>query len=225
MRLNKWLVEQGIAPARRKADQLIAEGRVRVGATIASLGQDIGEDAQVFIDGKRIELVSGQEKRLIAYHKPVGQVCSHMQQGSAETIFAHLPDKFAQYKIVGRLDKDSEGLVLLTNDGHLAHEMSHPSREKDKRYEVTVNRSLTEGEIGRLQIGVTVDGDAWRLDTVREIRDRCFEIILHEGKNRHIRRCLEAVGVRVIRLVRTDIDSYALGTLQAGAWREETISG
>lgn len=225
MRLNKWLVDQGVAPARRKADQLIADGRVSVDGRVAELGQDVGAQANVCVDGNPIAVVADQAKRLIAYHKPVGEICSHVQQGSADTIFMHLPHEFEHHKIIGRLDKDSEGLVLLTNDGMLAYAMSHPSREKDKRYEVTLNRSLTPGEISRLHIGVTVDGEAWRLDTVRAIDTCCYEVILHEGKNRHIRRCMDAVGARVMRLLRTTIDTYELGALKPGAWREETIHG
>lgn len=221
MRINRWLVEQGFAPARRKADEIIVAGRVELDGRKAQLGDQVSEASEVKVDGRIIELQISTT-RLIAYHKPVGEVCSHARQGTANTVFTNLPAEFRSYKIIGRLDKDSEGLVLLTNDGQLAQSLAHPRAGEYKRYEVTLSRILTRDELSQLESGVVVDEDMWRLGSVRSIGGRRYEVMLQEGKNRQIRRCIQALGARVAQLVRTNIGEYALDDLEVGAWREES---
>lgn len=224
MRINRWLVEQGFAPARRKADEIVVAGRVELDGRKAQLGDQVSEASEVKADGRIIELQISTT-RLIAYHKPVGEVCSHARQGTANTVFTNLPAEFRSYKIIGRLDKDSEGLVLLTNDGKLAQSLAHPRAGEFKRYEVTLSRILTRDELNQLESGVAVDDDIWRLGRVRTLEARRYEIMLQEGKNRQIRRCIQAVGARVVRLVRSNIGAYALDGLGVGDWREESARG
>lgn len=223
MRINRWLVEQGVAPARRKADEIIVAGRVELDGRPAQLGDQVIETSEVVVDGRIVRAQDSITQQLIAYHKPVGEICSHAQQGSAKTIFTNLPPEFRHYKIIGRLDKDSEGLVLLTNDGKLAQSLAHPRANEYKCYEVTLNRKLTRDELNQLGSGVLVDGDMWRLGSVRNLDSCRYEIMLQEGKNRQIRRCMLAVGARVEQLKRTHIGVYMLGDLEVGTWREEPV--
>lgn len=223
MRINKWLVERGVAPARRKADELIIAGRVSIDGVQAKLGDQVRESSTVLLDG--IEIVGGtRTRRLIAYHKPVGEICSHAHQGQSRTIFDTLPEEYAGFKIIGRLDKDSQGLILLTNDGSLAQQYTHPSKIKAKRYEVTLSRQLTTAELQRLKRGVDVAGALWRLPEVTHRQTNDYIVVLHEGKNRQIRRCFASLGIEVLELKRTHIAEYSLKDLKPGVWREERIN-
>ena len=153
MRLNQWLVRAGAAPARRKADELINQGRVLVNDKLPELGTKIGADDVVKLDGQRQHLqdVSAQ---ILVLNKPAGVVSSHKGQGGDETLFSLIPAEYADWKIIGRLDKDSEGLTILSNDGDLVQALGHPSAGHAKHYRVWLNRSLAEGDVWRLEAGI-----------------------------------------------------------------------
>jgi len=229
MRLNKWLVMAGVAPARRKADEIILAGRVRLESGLATLGTQVEVDTQIWLDDKFIQ-TEIKPADIISYHKRVGEICSHTQQGESPTIFASLPTKYATYKIVGRLDKASEGLVVLTNDGAIAQRLAHPSGGHLKRYRVETTTAVTDADIRDLQSGTVLDGIATKFALMRELSQaktgqHHYEVVLGEGRNRQIRRSLELRGYRISRLIRQSLGSYELGDLPVRQWRQEASRG
>ncbi len=215
MRLNKWLVEAGVAPARRKADELISAGRVSVNDQSAELGQIITEADQVSLDGQPLS-VAQSEVVVVRYYKPVGRVSSHQPQGNDASVFTDLPPEYAQFKFIGRLDKDSEGLMILTNDGGLVQEMSHPSRGHEKTYLIWLDRWLTPADRQVLLDGVELEDGRSHFQAVEDQPDGSYRVVLGEGRNRQIRRSLQTLGYTVRRLKRTHIGQYSLGNLGPG---------
>jgi 23S rRNA pseudouridine2605 synthase len=216
MRLNQWLVRAGAAPARRKADELINQGRVLVNDKLPELGTKIGVDDVVKLDGQRQQLqdVSAQ---ILVLNKPAGFVSSHKGQGGDETLFSLIPAQYADWKIIGRLDKDSEGLTILSNDGDLVQALGHPSAGHAKHYRVWLNRSLAEGDVWRLEAGVELEEGLSQFTKV-EVHDQYVDVWLITGWNRQVRRTFEALEYRVRRLQRLEIGPYQLGDLEEGKW-------
>lgn len=217
MRINKFVaLRSGLS--RRAADAAIEQGRVRVNSSAPHPGQDITDTDVVSLDGT--VLGDGPPIQTILLHKPVGYVVSRNGQGSA-TIYDLLPAHLHALNPVGRLDKDSSGLLLLTNDGQLAQELSHPTYQKTKIYEVVLDSPLDPSEQKRIgQIGVQLpDGvSKFGLEQMSDSRT-AWRITMREGRNRQIRRTFEAVGHRVVRLHRTHFGTYQLPeTLPAGGW-------
>ena len=219
VRLQKLMSEAGLC-SRRKAETYIVAGRVRVnGQIVTELGTKVNvEKDRVEFDGQLISVSS----RLIylALNKPMGVVtsCSHPGE-RVVTDLINLPERVYP---VGRLDKDSTGLLLLTNDGTLHHRLSHPSFNHEKEYLVTVAKSITDGALNKMAKGLPLMGIQTRPARIRRLSPTRFRIVLKEGRNRQIRRMVRKVGNRVIGLVRIRIANIHLGNLAEGAWRPLT---
>ncbi|MFO7965688.1 MAG: pseudouridine synthase [Desulfobacterales bacterium] len=215
MRLQKFLSASGFC-SRRRGEELIADGRVTVNGEPRKLGDKVDpEKDRVAVDGKRISL--DQQLTYIAMNKPRGVVTS-CRQPKDKTVL-DLIDVAERVYPVGRLDKESSGLLLLTNDGRLHHRLSHPSFDHEKEYEVAVEQPLMDGAIKSLEKGILLPEGKTRPAKVRRISATRFRIVLKEGKNRQIRRMMEKMGNRVIDLKRIRISDLKLGKLKPGDWR------
>lgn len=238
VRLNKFLASR-LGISRRAADAAIAAGQVTIDGRTAQIGARLElptsvnspespDFSQIPIDklpkvcynGSGIDWV--YSRLYLAMNKPVGYVCSRRRQGQFPTVYELLPAKYHQLKAAGRLDRDSSGLLLFTNDGDFAQRMTHPRYAKTKIYEVELDRPLEplhqqliadfgiDLPDGRSQLGLA------KLDATR----RAWRVTMHEGRNRQIRRTFAAVGYTVVRLYRIQFGPYALGDLKSGAFQE-----
>jgi len=216
MRLQKFLSRAGIC-SRRKGEEYIKAGWVKVnGKIVTELGVKVDpEQDAVEVDSDAIR--SDSTPIYIALNKPRGYVSSCHQQN--EKIVLDLLDISERVYPVGRLDKDSTGLLLLTNDGRLHHRISHPSFNHEKEYEVTVDKPLREGALRKLAKGLPMMGTRTRPARVKRISARQFRIVLQEGKNRQIRRMVRKVGNQVVDLKRVRIANIELASLPPGRWR------
>lgn len=214
MRINRFLAT-ATGMSRRQADIAIEAGQVRINDEPAQLGNAVGPEDEVKLDESVLVLPTNQTVML---NKSVGYVCSRSQQGSAPTIYELLPSELHTLKPVGRLDKDSSGLLLLTNDGKLAHRLAHPSHNKWKVYEVTTTPALQPKQIQALRSGVMLDDGLSVIDVTEHTGG--YTMRLQEGRNRQIRRSVEAVGATVATLHRTQIGELKLGALADGDWRQ-----
>ncbi|MBQ7201870.1 rRNA pseudouridine synthase [Candidatus Saccharibacteria bacterium] len=221
LRLNKFLAER-LGVSRREADDLIASGKVLVNGKPAILGTRIDKNDKILCNSKPVAF--DNEFIYIAMNKPVGYVCSRRAQGDAPTLYDILPAKFQKLKTVGRLDKDSSGLILLTNDGDFAFQMTHPKFHKEKTYLVELDRDLAPLHQQMISdFGVDLDDGKSKFVVIRDERfeDRKhFTVVLSEGRNRQIRRTFQAVGYRVVKLHRTSFGKFNLGNLKPGATEE-----
>lgn len=217
IRLNKFLAER-LGISRREADDAIAAGKVTVDAKKAELGAriDIDKNPNVCYNGRMVSLQAGY--LYVALNKPRGVVCSKKSQDGGKTVYDLLPSKYRELKTVGRLDKDSSGLILLTNDGDFAFRMTHPKFVKTKIYEVKLERALEPlhqqmiADFG-VQIGDGISKlGLERLDDTRKL----WRVIMHEGRNRQIRRTFGALGYTVVELKRLSFGSYMLDGLREG---------
>lgn len=221
MRINAYLA-RATGLSRRSADQAIAGGRVMVNGHPATIGQTVSPSDRVTIDGNAITISTGT--LTIMLNKPTGYVCSRQGQGS-KTVYDLLPAKYHGLKPIGRLDKDSSGLLLLTNDGTLANRLTHPRYGKHKVYEVGLDRPLEDEDDIRLAKGVQLDDGPSRL----RIRDRhglACTVIIGEGRNRQVRRSFAALGYTVTKLHRVRLGDYRLPSdLAAGACKPVPSAG
>lgn len=215
MRLNKFLA-QNTSLSRRKADQAIADGRVSINGTLASLGDEAQLDSVVELDNNQVQ-AAVPAKTVLAVNKPVGYVCSRNGQGSP-SLYDLLPAKYQRLEIAGRLDKDSSGLVIMTNDGDLLHELTHPSNHKKKVYLIITDRRLTNYDLQQLRSGVDIGDERPSVMKVKETGDKTYEIILSEGRNRQIRRSIKAINRSVIKLRRTKLANFTLGQLRESSY-------
>ena len=220
MRLQKYMAMCGVA-ARRKCEEIIASGRVAVnGQTITEMGTQVEDGDVVTLDGQVI--TPEEEKRYVLYHKPAGEVTTVSDDKGRETVM----DKFKDFPVrlypVGRLDYDSEGLLLLTNDGELAQRLTHPSCEVDKVYLVTVRGDI-RGAAERLMAITELDGEPIAPAQARELSRRegqaLLRVTIHQGKNRQIRRMCAGLGLHVEKLQRVEEDGLRLDDLPIGKWR------
>ena len=223
MRLNKFIA-LSLGVSRRKADELIEQGQILVNGDRAVLGRQISQSDTVLYNSRELHI---QPKKLILLHKPVGYLCSRASQGGAPTIYELLPTSLHHLKPVGRLDKDSSGLILLTNDGDFAHQMTHPSFYKMKRYLVTLDQPLQP--LHRQMIndfGVQLPDGPSRLTLERQHEgdNRRWIVQMSEGRNRQIRRTFAALGYTVKKLHRTDFGSYSLGGMKRGEFQESNLT-
>lgn len=220
MRLNKFIAS-ATGKSRREADILIAAGRVKIDGGVAKLGAAVGEESQITLDNRKLKLPA--EHTLVMLNKPVGYVSSRRAQAkNSKTLYELLPPEFQKLKTVGRLDRDSSGLILLTDDGDLAFSMTHPKFAKTKIYEVELDRPLEllhqrmisdfgidlpdgKSQLALERMGSRVDSLEWR-------------VIMHEGRNRQIRRTFASLGYTVTKLHRTDFGNYHLDNLPLGHW-------
>lgn len=224
MRLQKYLASCGVA-SRRASEKMIAEGRVSVdGIVITEMGTKVEEGQIVRVDGKTV--TPEARKYYVMYHKPAGEVTTVQDPEGRATVLDRFRDFPARLYPVGRLDYDSEGLLLLTNDGELTEHMLHPSREVDKVYLARVSNVVTPEEARRLERGVMVDGrltaraKAKILSTQNLFTDML--ITIHEGRNRQVRKMVEQIGHQVVLLRRIRFGPLKLGDLPRGMWRPLT---
>jgi pseudouridine synthase len=219
MRLQKFLSRAGIC-SRRKGEEYIKAGWVKVnGKIVTELGVKVDPERDA-VEVDRDAIRSDTAPIYIALNKPRGYVSSCRQQN--EQIVLDLLDISDRVYPIGRLDKDSTGLLLLTNDGHLHHRLSHPSFNHEREYEVTVATPLPEGALRKLAKGLPMMGTRTRPARVKRISTRRFGIVLREGKNRQIRRMVRKVGNQVTHLKRIRIANIKLGNLPSGRWRHLT---
>ncbi|MEW6248016.1 MAG: pseudouridine synthase [Nitrospirota bacterium] len=217
MRINKFFTEQGIC-SRREADQLIEEGRVSINGRIARLGDRVGPDDVVARDGQMIR--RGAAAVYIKYHKPVG-VTTTSEPHVKRNIVAEIGHP-ARIFPVGRLDKDSSGLILLTNDGDIVNEVLRTEHGHEREYVVQVDREFDGRFLERMAGGVVVLGKRTKPCTVARLGPRRFRIVLTEGRNRQIRRMCQALGYRVVSLQRVRIMHITLHGLRPGQWKNLT---
>ncbi len=225
IRIQKVLSDQGIL-SRRKAEEYIREGRIAVNGRGAVIGQPIDPARDVvLIDGKRVHFVKKKQNRYLMLYKPRGYVTTMSDELGRRSVDQLLEDFPERVYPIGRLDKDSEGLLLFTNDGAFANQMMHPSNHVAKTYRVTVRPEVTEEQLVLLSTGVDIgEGEKTLPAQVHVLEKQPGRIVLQmtitEGKNRQIRRMCEALGLEVARLKRTAYGPQRLGMLQPGEYRE-----
>jgi 23S rRNA pseudouridine2605 synthase len=225
LRLNKYIAS-ALAIGRRQVDVLIEKGRVLVNGESPALGARVKPGDIITVDGKPVKPLETTFMYL-ALNKPVGYVCSRRQQGDTPTIYALLPEKYHHLKPVGRLDKDSSGLLLLTNDGDFAHRMTHPSFVKVKRYEVTLDHALEplhHQMINDHGINLPDGVSKLQLERINDGDNTHWFVTMHEGRNRQIRRTFEALGYHVVELHRFVFGPYNLDNLKPGQFNEIIVS-
>lgn len=215
VRLNKYLALH-MGTSRREADDSITKGAVTVNGQIAPIGSRVNEGDEVHVDGKLVRPDTAMS--YVAFNKPVGYVCSRRRQGDNPTIYELLPAEYRTLKPVGRLDKDSSGLILLSNDGDFALRMTHPRYSKVKRYDVAIDKPLEPLHQQMISdFGVDLDDGKSQLTLERISNDRTkWVVIMSEGRNRQIRRTFAALGYIVTQLHRTNFGNYTLNNLAPG---------
>jgi len=225
VRLQKVIANRGLC-SRRKAEERIRQGEVWVNGKIAYIGQKVDACKDHIFVGKKPILPTAPKRQVLVLNKPKGFICSNNDPFHKENIFGLLPYKYRRERLfcVGRLDKDSEGLVILTNDGELAHHIMHPSHRVIKRYRVTLNKHFDIKLIPKLLTGVHSDGEWLKVDRVipptRSSNDvRTLEVVLSHGRKRELRRLFEAFQYRVKRLTRFQIGRIGMNRLPSGAVR------
>jgi 23S rRNA pseudouridine2605 synthase len=215
MRLAKYLAHAGVA-SRRGAEQLIADGRVSVGGEVLTdPARDVDEGSGVEVDGRP---VAPEPTEVWALNKPEGVVSTASEPGSRRAV-TELIDSPRRLYPVGRLDADSTGLILMTNDGELANRLTHPRYGVPKTYRVRLQRPPADADLDRLREGVTLEDGPTAPAEITRVEDRELEVTIREGRKRQVRRMVEAVGNRVEALTRVRIGSLELGTLRRGEAR------
>ena len=223
MRLQKYLAESGIA-SRRKCEAFIASGRVAVNGQIAALGSIVDpEKDEITLDGRRVDPAA--ERVVYAFYKPQGVICSSNDPQGRETVQDYFKDLPFRLFSVGRLDYDSEGLLLMTNDGALANALTHPSREIEKTYYAICDGKLHDDQRRALEAGVSLEDGMTAPARISDVYragngNTSLYIAIHEGRNRQIRRMLEAVGHRTLLLRRVQEGSVSLGAMKPGEMRK-----
>lgn len=219
MRINKYISNSGLC-SRREAERLIRAGSITVNGVIPEENYIVTLGDTVLVNGKPLPV---KERNIyIALHKPVGVVCTN-----ANTVKNNIADYMnfpERIFAIGRLDKDSEGLILLTNDGEIAHEILHSEHDHEKEYIVTVDKPITEAFINEMATGVEILNTITKPCKVQSINETTFRIILTQGLNRQIRRMCKQLTYRVIRLQRIRIMNINLDGIEYGTWRELTGS-
>ncbi|MBA2271091.1 MAG: rRNA pseudouridine synthase [Chthoniobacterales bacterium] len=219
MRLNRFLAAAGVG-SRRHCDELIAAGRVTInGRVCTDFSAQPAEGDHVKVGSK---MVRAQQRLDILLHKPAGYVSTRSDPNARDTIFDLLPPKLPRLFNIGRLDAQSEGLLVLTNDGDFAQRLMHPRYKVDKEYEVTLDRAWQPELAAKLLRGVMLDGQRAKLERVHSIAPTKLRVVLRQGINRQIRRMFYELGYEVNRLVRTRIGNLRLGDLPRGHWRPLT---
>lgn len=224
VRLQKFMAEQGVA-SRRKSEDLIRAGKVKVNGHIAEIGMKINPRKDLVTVGKqKLTNVKNRKMVYIMLNKPRGYVTTVSDELGRKTVMDLLPDFGCRIYPVGRLDKDSEGLLLLTNDGSFTNCMTHPSHEYAKVYRVTVRPAVNDEILFNLRNGIEIDGRKTapcEVTVLIEEENRVvLEFILHEGRNRQIRKMCESQGLEVARLKRISIGPIKLGMLKQGDYKE-----
>lgn len=217
MRINKFLAQCNLG-SRRKVEELVKNGEIIVNNKIISdLGTQVNEKDIVKYKNKILK--NEQEKIYIALNKPVGYIVTKKDDYGRKTIYELLSDEFQNLKYVGRLDYDSEGLIIMTNDGDFADELTHPKYKLQKIYEVILNKSITKEKIQMLRDGIIIDGK-WTLPAKVNVIDKTkLEITIFEGRKRQIREMIKSVGSGIINLKRIQIGNLKLGNMPTGKYK------
>ena len=224
MRINKFLAEKGVA-SRRHADEMIAAGRVQINGAVATLGANVEETDEVLVDGV---LLSREEKKEEYYimNKPKGVICTVSDDRGRKTVMDLLPESVGRVFPVGRLDYETEGLLILTNDGDLAFRLTHPTSEIPKTYLVRIEGTMTEKDLNPIRSGVELDGILTKKCKAHIVEtDKAYtkvHITITEGRNRQVRRMFEAIGRSVAFLKRVSIGRLKLTGLDRGKVRPLT---
>ncbi|MGI8738162.1 MAG: 23S rRNA pseudouridine(2605) synthase RluB [Gammaproteobacteria bacterium] len=224
-RLQKLLAREGLG-SRREIEGWITAGQVKVNGHVAQLGDRAGDGDRVRVRGKPVRLSRHVRPRVIAYHKPQGELTTRKDPAGRPTVFARLPYLHAgRWIAVGRLDASTSGLLLFTTDGALANRLMHPSCGVEREYAARVRGEISTEVLGRLQQGVILDDGPARFETVLEAggggANRWYHVMLREGRNREVRRLWDSQNVTVSRLIRIRYGSLTLGRwLRPGRWRE-----
>lgn len=214
-RLNKYLASCAVG-SRRKCDELIQAGRVEVnGSPCINMGTRVSPGDHVRVDGKR---VAPKEALVVAFHKPRGYVCTREDELGRETIYALLPETLRSLHHVGRLDRDSEGLLILTNDGDLSQQLMHPSKSVEKEYLVTSNQAFENAHLDQFLEGVYTSEGKLKAKAIERLSPRRIKIVLDHGAKRQIRVMFEQLGYQVTKLLRVRVGGLWLGDLEPGRW-------
>lgn len=226
VRLQKYMADLGIA-SRRKSEQMIADGMVKVNGRTAVIGDKVNPKRdKVTVRGRKIAAGAKAKRYYIMLNKPRGYVTTMSDEMGRKCVAELVKDIPARIYPVGRLDRDSEGLLLMTNDGEFANRVTHPSKHVYKVYRVTVRPAINEEQLVEMSSGMVIDGKKTAPAEVRVVQreeGRCvLEIILREGRNRQIRKMCEQLGLEVPRLKRIAVGQVKLGGLKSGAWRDLT---
>ncbi|MDD7488595.1 MAG: pseudouridine synthase [Clostridiales bacterium] len=221
MRLQKYLADAGIA-SRRKCEQLIEEGRVKLNGAVAEIGMNVNDGDVVTLDGKRVR--ASNERVMIAFYKPKNVICSNAEDEDRKKVTDFFKELPYRLYTVGRLDYDSEGLILVTNDGDAANRLMHPRYGLSKTYNVLCSGRFTDAEIHALVSGVMLEDGMTAPARVKLLRETDngnteLSITIHEGRNRQVRRMVAAVGHDTLRLVRVSIGKLTISGLKSGQWR------
>ncbi|MBQ4053026.1 MAG: rRNA pseudouridine synthase [Clostridia bacterium] len=224
MRINKFLAEKGIA-SRRHADEMITAGRITVNGKVATLGENVEETDEVCLDGNPISCAEKQEKFYIM-NKPKGVICTVSDDRGRKTVMDLLPPDAGRVFPVGRLDYETEGLLLLTNDGDTAYRLTHPTNEIPKTYMARIEGTMTEKDLNRIRSGIELDGVMTKKCKAHIVEtNKAYtkvHITITEGKNRQVRRMFEAIGRNVEFLKRISIGKLKLSGLDRGEVRSLT---
>ena len=221
MRLQKYLADAGIA-SRRKCEQLIEEGRVKLNGAVAEIGMNVNDGDVVTLDGKRVR--ANNERVMIAFYTPKNVICSNAEDEDRKKVTDFFKELPYRLYTVGRLDYDSEGLILVTNDGDAANRLMHPRYGLSKTYNVLCSGRFTDAEIHALASGVMLEDGMTAPARVKLLRETDngnteLSITIHEGRNRQVRRMVAAVGHDTLRLVRVSIGKLTISGLKSGQWR------
>ncbi len=216
-KLQKFLANQGIA-SRRTIEKWIEAGRIKVNGELAKLGCRVDAVDKIAIDGKQITRISSKDgkKRVLLYHKPIGEICTRSDEQGRPTVFDHLPAlATGRWIVIGRLDINSCGLLLFTNDGEFANQMMHPSSEIERAYAVRVLGEVSQEAVNALEDGVELEDGFARFDKIQKMNktegaNQWYHVTLHEGRHREVRRLWETQGVKVNRLIRISFGPYRL---------------
>lgn len=222
VRLQKFMADNGIA-SRRKCEEMIEQGLVKVNGETAHIGDKVNpKKDKVSVRGRKISVQDNM--RYIVLHKPRGYITTMQDEQGRKCVAELVQDVGVRIYPVGRLDRESEGMLLMTNDGAFSNAMTHPTRHVPKTYRVTIRPTITDEQIAAFQDGIEIDGRMTAPANIRVIDKSegrvVVEVILYEGRNRQIRRMFEELGIEVARLKRTAVGSIKLGMLPQGKWRE-----
>ncbi len=219
-RVQKLMANAGLC-SRRKAEELISYGKVTVNGKTIKLGDKASPNDVILVEGKPLYLLQSSAKRYLLFCKPKGMITSLEDPHETHTVGAFIKQHFKERLIpVGRLDKMTEGLLILTNDGDFANKIMHPRYEIEKTYYVLVDKPFISEHRKQLEQGILIEGKKTWPAKIHKVTENEFEITIHEGRNRIVRKMMESLGYFVIRLVRVKIGNVEIGKLQLGKWRE-----